>query len=44
MFKIKTFLPQIKQAEVKKNGQQLEEWLFEENPIIFPGIEGLDFN
>ena len=44
MFKIKTLLPQIKQVEVKKSAKQLEEWLSEESLIIFPGVEGLDFN
>ena len=42
MFKIESFLPQIKQNEVKKNGQVVRRMTVR-SLIISPGIEGLDF-
>ena len=42
MFKIKSLLPQIKQNEVKKNGQVVRR-ITVRSLIISPGREGLDF-
>ena len=44
MFKIKTLLPQIKQVQVKKNGQALRRMTVGRKFDYFPGIEVLDFN